>query len=79
VGRGTERKSEEKGRVKEEGREREGQGVCWAELERVGEQSLEGGTGQDYKVLDSRPMPCMLELARMEATCDFSALHMKSW
>ncbi len=43
----------EKGRVKEEGREREGQGVCWAELERVGEQSLEGGTGHDYKVLDS--------------------------
>ncbi len=48
-----------KRRVEEEGREREGQGVCWAELERVGEQSLEGGTGHDPEVLDNWPMPCL--------------------
>ncbi len=33
--------------------------MCWAELERVGEQSLEGGTGHDYKVLDGWPVPCL--------------------
>jgi hypothetical protein len=59
-----------KRRVEEEGREREGQGVCWAELERVGEQSLEGGTGHDNKVLDSWPMPCLTWLGwRLHCKC----------
>ncbi len=72
---GIERKSKERGgwrRKEEKGRDRACVGQNWRGL---GSRVWKRGTGHDCKVLDRWTMLC-LGLARMEATCNFSALQM---